>query len=65
LANVPIEDEEIDEDEERAVAEFIEWLKHNAPIPNEEVLAEFGLALDDFERMGREVLPHESNGSEL
>jgi hypothetical protein len=39
-------------------------LKHNAPIPNGKVLAEFGFTLDDFERMGREPLPPESNGSE-
>lgn len=64
LANAPIEDEEIDEDEERAMAEAREWLKHNTPIPNEEVLAEFGLTLDDFEKMGREPLPPESYGAE-
>jgi hypothetical protein len=44
LANAPIEDEEISEDEERAVAEAREWLKHNQPIPHEEVLAELGLS---------------------
>lgn len=61
LANAPIEDEEISEEEERAVAESREWLKHNKPIPHEEVLAEFGLTMDDFERMGGEPLPPESN----
>jgi hypothetical protein len=64
LANAPIEDEEISEEEERAVAESIEWLKHNKPISHEEVLAEFGLTMDDFERMGREPLPAEPNGSD-
>jgi hypothetical protein len=64
LANAPIEDEEISEEEERAVAESIEWLKHNKPIPNEEVLAEFGLTLGDFERMGRTPLPQEPNGAD-
>jgi hypothetical protein len=29
LANAPLEDEDISEDEERAVAEAREWLKHN------------------------------------
>jgi hypothetical protein len=52
LRNAPFEDEEISEEEERAVAESIEWLKHNKAIPHEQVLAEFGLTLDDFERMG-------------
>jgi hypothetical protein len=53
LAHIPIEDEEISEEEEHAVAESKEWLKTHEPIPNEEVLAEFGLTVEDFERMGR------------
>ena len=63
LDNAPIEDEEIGEAEERAAAEAIEWLKHHEPIPNEQVLAEFGLSLDDFERMGRAPLLPEPNGT--
>ena len=62
LANAPIEDEEISEEEERDVAEAREWLKHNKPIPHEEVLAEFGLTMADFEEMGRRPLPPEPNG---
>jgi hypothetical protein len=57
LANAPLEDEEISEKEERAVAEAREWLKHNKPIPHEEVLAEFGLTMADFEEMGQTPLP--------
>jgi hypothetical protein len=64
LRNAPIEDEEISEEEERAVAEAREWLKHNKPIPHEEVLAEFGLTLEDFDRMGRTPLPSEKNGTD-
>ena len=64
LANAPVEDEEISEEEERAVAESREWLKHNKPIPHEEVLAEFGLTIEDFERMGRTPLPPEPNGAD-
>jgi hypothetical protein len=56
LAHIPFEDEEISEEEERAVAESKEWLKTHEPIPNEEVLAEFGLTVEDFERMGRTPL---------
>ncbi len=62
IANASLEDEEIGEDEKRAVAEAHEWLKHKQPIPHEEVLAEFGLTMEDFERMGRTPLPRESNG---
>jgi hypothetical protein len=56
LARIPFEDELISEEEERAAAAAKEWLKHNEPIPNEVVLAEFGLTTEDFERMGREPL---------
>jgi hypothetical protein len=40
----PVEDEEITEPEKAAVAEADEWLKHNKPIPFEDVLADLGLA---------------------
>jgi hypothetical protein len=61
IVTPPFEDEEISDEEERAVAEAREWLKHNNPIPHEEVLAEFGLTMEDFERMGRTPLPSEEN----
>jgi hypothetical protein len=64
LANAPLEDEEISEEEARAVAESREWLKHNKPIPLEEVIAEFGLTTEDFERMGRTPLPPPPNGAD-
>ena len=63
LVNTPIEDEEISVEEEQEVAEAREWLKHNKGIPHEEVLADFGLTMADFERMGQTPLPGESNGS--
>jgi hypothetical protein len=40
--------------EAKAIAEADEWLKHNQPIPHEEVLAEFGLTMADWEKMSRE-----------
>lgn len=40
--------------EAKAIAEADEWSKHNKPIPHEEVLAEFGLTMADWERMSRE-----------
>jgi hypothetical protein len=59
LANAPIDDEPISEEEIRAVEASKEWLKDHEPIPHEKVLAEFGLTLEDFERMGRTPLePH-------
>ncbi|MGA3264147.1 MAG: hypothetical protein ABSC47_08900 [Terracidiphilus sp.] len=59
IANAPFEDEEISEEETRAVAASKAWLKDHDPIPNEEVLAEFGLTAEDFERMGRTPLEPE------
>jgi len=46
--------EEITEEEERAVDEAKNWLRENEGkgIPHEEVLSDFGLTLDDFQRMG-------------
>jgi len=64
LALAPVEDEEISEEEERTAAKSREWLKHNKPIPHEEVLAEFGLTLEDFEKMGSTPLPPEPNGAD-
>ena len=40
--------------ERKAIAEADEWLKHNQAIPHEEVLAEFGLTLADWEEMGKD-----------
>ena len=59
IANAPLEDEEISEEENRAVAASKAWLKDHEPIPNEEVLAEFGLTAEDFERMGQTPLEPE------
>ena len=46
--------------ERKAVAEADEWLKHNQPIPHEEVLAELGLTMADWEKMAKEPLPEET-----
>jgi hypothetical protein len=40
--------------EAKAIAEADEWSKHNQPIPHEQVLAEFGLTMTDWEKMSRE-----------
>jgi hypothetical protein len=46
--------------ERKAVAEADEWLKHNQPIPHEEVLAELGLTMADWDQMGQEPLSEEA-----
>jgi len=46
--------------EHKAIAEADDWLKHNQPIPHEEVLAEFGLTMAEWETMGQEPLPEET-----
>ncbi len=40
--------------EHKAIAEADEWLKHNEPIPHEQVLADLGLSMADWERMSTE-----------
>jgi hypothetical protein len=62
-AAVLAEDEVIGAEEERAVAEARAWRRENQPIPNEEVLAEFGLTQNDFDRLGQTPLPPQPSGS--
>jgi len=59
IANAPLEDEPISEEETRAVAASKAWLKDHEPISNEEVLREFGLSKEDFQRLGRTPLEPE------
>ena len=51
-----LEREEISEGEERAFGEAKQWPRENGGkgIPHEEVLADFGLTMEDFRRMGEE-----------
>ena len=46
--------------ERKAIAEADEWLKHNQPIAHEDVLAELGLTMADWEKMSEEQLPEET-----
>jgi hypothetical protein len=50
IATAPVDDEPLTEAERLAVAEADEWLKHNKPIPFEDVLADFGLTTEDLEK---------------
>jgi hypothetical protein len=54
------EDDTLSVSECKAVAEAEEWLKHNEPIPHEQVLSEMGLSIEDWERMCNEPLPGET-----
>ena len=47
LANAPMDDEPITEQEERDVAEAREWFKHNPGIPFEQVVAELGFTMEE------------------
>ena len=49
LALAPIDDEPFTEEDRQAIAEADEWLKHNDPIPLENVLADAGLTPADWE----------------
>jgi hypothetical protein len=50
IANAPADDEPLTEEEEKALTEAQEWLKHNPPIPHEKVLDELGLTQEDIDR---------------
>jgi hypothetical protein len=47
LANAPIDDEPVTEEEDRAAAEAHEWLEHNPGIPFEQVVAELGFTMEE------------------
>jgi hypothetical protein len=59
LANAPIDDEPVSEEEARDIAAARASLARGEGIPHEEVLREFGLSSEDFERMGRTPLDPE------
>ena len=48
LATAPVEDEEISQEEEEAVARSKEWLKHNEGIPFELVATDLGLTMEQI-----------------
>jgi hypothetical protein len=60
LANAPLDDEPYTEEDRQAVAEAVAWLRHNEPIPHEQVLTELGLTMADWEKMSEEPLPGET-----
>ena len=62
LANAPYDDEPISEEEAGQAEASKKSLARGEGIPHEEILAEFGLTPEDFERMGR--TPLKPNGSD-
>jgi len=56
LANAPYDDESVGEEEAREIAAARASFARGEGIPHEEVLREFGLNLEDWERMGRTPL---------
>jgi hypothetical protein len=50
IANAPIDDEPVTEEEQKALEQAREWLKHNPGIPHEQVLAELGITQKEIER---------------
>lgn len=61
LANAPIDDEPVSEEEARDIAEARAAYARGEVISHEEVLAELGLSSEDFERMGRAPLERKSH----
>ena len=51
IANAPVDAEPLDPREEKALSEAKEWLKHNEPIPHEQVLAELGITPEELDRL--------------
>jgi len=48
IAHAPIDDEPVTAEEEKALAEASEWLKHNKGIPHERILAELVITPEEI-----------------
>jgi hypothetical protein len=47
IATAPVDDEPLTAEEEKALAEAREWLKHNPAIAHEQVLADVGITQEE------------------
>jgi hypothetical protein len=56
LANAPLDEEPLTEEEEQALAEARESFTGSEDIPHEQILKEFGLTWEDWDRMGQTPL---------
>jgi hypothetical protein len=45
------DDDTLSQSDLKAIAAADEWLKHNKPIEHEEILADFGLTMADWEKI--------------
>jgi hypothetical protein len=61
LAMAPIDDEPVTPADAAAIQSAIDSLEKNGGVPLEEVLADFGLTIDDFCKMAETPLPEESH----
>jgi hypothetical protein len=61
LALAPIDDEPLTPEDAVAIRAAIASLEKNGGVPMEDVLADFGLTMDDFHKMAETPLPEESN----
>jgi hypothetical protein len=64
LALAPVDDEPVTAEEAAAVEAGIASLNRNGGVSMEEVLADFGLTMEDFRKMGETPLPEESHGND-
>ncbi len=62
LANAPVDDEPVTEEEAREIAAARASLDRGEGIPHEKILSEFGLTSEDFARMGRTPLDSHKSG---
>jgi hypothetical protein len=63
LALAPADDEPLTPEQAAAVQAGIASLEQNGGVPLQDVLADFGLTLDDFQRMAETPLPDSGNGN--
>jgi len=57
VGSAPMDDEPLTAEETQALREAREWLKHNKPIPHEQVLAELGITQEEIENYRRGARP--------
>ena len=48
IANAPLDDEPLTEEEKTALAEAREWLQRNPPLPHEQVLTDLGITPEEI-----------------
>ncbi|HEY1948368.1 MAG TPA: hypothetical protein VGG97_15270 [Bryobacteraceae bacterium] len=49
ITHAPVDDEPLTPEDEKALNEAREWMKHNQGIPHEQVLADLGISQEEIE----------------